>query len=100
MKWNSQAKMKAAAPNDTEEDANDVGFLIYREVQLRKSEAAAAESKNTSSASIHQRRTSTRKRTPVQSQSRESLPSHQNSKRNKRESSVEEHRSKKKVGKK
>ncbi len=106
-KQRAQAKkMKAAAeaaPNDTTgEDDDDVGVLIYREVQLRKAESAA-ESKNTSTASTH-RRTSTRKRTPVQDQNGESLPSSQQqtgaSKRRKRESSVEEVRPKKKVAKK
>ncbi len=42
-----------ASTNIVEED--DVGALIYREVQLRKAEAAAAaaKSKKTSSASAH-----------------------------------------------
>ncbi len=65
---------KAGSPKDDGED--DVGALIYREVQLRKAEAAAAaanESKKTSSASAH-RRTSTRKRSPVISRNK-SLPS-------------------------
>ena len=75
MSTKSQAKEKAA-PNDSGEDDDDVAALIYRESQLRKAEAAAAaaERKKTSSASTHHR-TSTRKRTSVKSQSKESLPS-------------------------
>ena len=108
-KRNSQAKMKAAAPNDItgeeEDDDDDVGALIYREAQLRKSEAvatAAAESK-ASSASTHQRRISTKNRAPVKSQSRGSLPIPKrrvNLKRKRPESSTEEGRPRKKVIKK
>ena len=64
----SQAKGTAAlASNEAVEE--DVGALIYREVQLRKAEAAAAaaKSKKTSTASTH-RRTSTRKRSSVKNQ--------------------------------
>ena len=48
---------KMVAPNDSREDDDDVGALIYRESQLRKAEAeaVAAESKKTSSASTHHR---------------------------------------------
>ena len=61
----SQVKVMAvtAAPSDTGENSgsDDVGALIYREVQLRKAEAAAAaaaEHKKTSTASTHQRTSS------------------------------------------
>eukprot|EP00985_Skeletonema_marinoi_P004674 scaffold2027_cov148-Skeletonema_marinoi.AAC.3 len=67
------------APNDIRErdDDDDVAALIYRESQLRKAEAAAAaESKKSSSASTHHR-TSTRKRPPVNSHGKESLPRQQ-----------------------
>ena len=105
----TKQKMKAAAEaarNDAtgEDDNDDVGALIYREVQLRKAESAAKKSENTSTASVHQRRTSTRKRTPVHNQSREPLPSGQQhsgaSKRMKRGSSDEDNRLEKRVAKK
>ena len=109
-KRNSQAEMKAAAPNDAiGEDDDDIGVLIYREVQLRKAEAASTadgESKkeaSTASFSAYQRRTLTRKRTPVQNRSSESLPSPQsngNFKRKKRLCSNEGGRPRKKVAKK
>ena len=52
-------------PNDsTVEEEEDVGALIYREVQLRKTEAVAEKKISTASAHRH-RRTSTRKRSPV-----------------------------------
>ena len=37
----SRAPKKKMAANDTGEDDDDVGALIYRESQLRKTEAAA-----------------------------------------------------------
>jgi hypothetical protein len=73
----TQAKKAAVAPNNIsgggEED--DLGVLIYKESQLRKAEAAAiaVESKKTSTASTH-RRTSTRKRSPVNNQGEKSSP--------------------------
>ena len=60
-----QSKAKnVVAPNNSEEE--DMGVLIYREIQLRKAEAAAiaAESKKKSTVSAATR-TSTRKRTVV-----------------------------------
>ena len=68
---------KTGSPNDGDkDDEDDVGALIYREVQLRKAEAAAAaaESKKTSSASTR-RRTLTRKRSPVTNKVDTSSPS-------------------------
>jgi len=59
------------ASNESREDDDDVGALIYRESQLRKAEAAAAaaERKKTSSASSRSRhRTSAGKRSSVNKQ--------------------------------
>ena len=90
-------KAAVAAPSDSidsseEDDEEDVGALIYREVQLRKAEAAApAAARRTASTTHH--RTSTRKRTsPVATNKVKELPSSQRksvSKR-KRECSLED----------
>eukprot|EP00986_Skeletonema_menzelii_P018120 scaffold25189_cov63-Skeletonema_menzelii.AAC.1 len=78
-KQKAEQAQKMVTPNDTAVEEDDVGALIYREIQLRKAEAAAAaavvaaERKNTSTASTH-RRTSTRKRSPVTNQGKEPLP--------------------------
>ncbi len=105
-----------AAPNNTyayeDSDGDDVGALIYREVQLRKAEAvaaaaaAAAECNKTSTASTHQR-TSSRKISPIENQTGagESLPSLQRKgamamKRRKQESSNADDRPRKKWVKK
>lgn len=61
--------------NDSTTEEDDVGALIYRESQLRKAEAAATTAeRKTSTASTHQRRTSTRKRSPVTNHEDISLP--------------------------
>mmetsp|Transcript_14646 Transcript_14646/g.30044 ORF Transcript_14646/g.30044 Transcript_14646/m.30044 type:complete len:184 (+) Transcript_14646:162-713(+) len=57
----SQAN-EVVAPNDNEDD--DIGVLIYREFQLRKAEAAAAAERKTKS-TASTRRTSSRKRLPI-----------------------------------
>ena len=62
--------------NDSTDEEEDVGALIYREDQLRKAAEAAAtasERKKITTASTHQR-TSIRKRSPVTKQEKESLP--------------------------
>eukprot|EP00984_Skeletonema_dohrnii_P036404 scaffold37333_cov155-Skeletonema_dohrnii-CCMP3373.AAC.1 len=91
------------APSNSKED-DDVGALIYREIQLRKAEAAAAaaESKKTSTASTHHR-TLTRKRLPVTNQGEESLPRPQRrvaTKGRKRDASLDQDQPKEKVAKK
>ena len=85
------------ADNGGEED-DDLGALIYREIQLRKAEAAAAaaEKKKTSTASTHHL-TSTRKRLPVEHDDKP-LPSPKRNdatKRRKREASLGNDRPKK-----
>ena len=88
-------------PNDSSVE-EDVGALIYRESQLRKADAAAraAESKMTSTASTHHR--TSRKRSNVTSQSKESLsiPQRKGSTKRKRDSSLENDLPRKKDGKK
>jgi hypothetical protein len=102
-KYIKPSKM-VVAPNESGEDDEDMGVLIYRESQLRKAEAlAAAESEKKSTASSR-RRTSTRKRSPVNNQGKKSLPSPQRKsalRGTKRESSsLEEGQPRKKVTKK
>ena len=98
-----QSQGLAKTAESPKKGTEDVGALIYREIQLRKTEAAvaASERKQTSTASTH-RRTSTRKRSPVASQGKEPLPSPQrkSASKRKRDSSMEEDHTRKKVAKK
>jgi len=89
----SQATEAIAPNNSGGEEEEDLGALIYRESQLRKAEIAAEAGKRSLLSAPTPRRTSTRKRTPV-NHGEKSLPSPQRkgvgaSKRRKRESSPE-----------
>ena len=88
--------------NNDGEEVDDLGALIYREIQLRKAEAAAAvaEKKKTSTASTH--RNSTRKRLPFEHDDKP-LPTPKRNdatNRRKREAPMGNDRPKKKVAKK
>ena len=98
----SQAK-EVVAPNDNEDD--DIGVLIYREFQLRKAEAAAAAERKTKS-TASTRRTSSRKRLPINYDESEKsiIPSPQRNivtkARSKRKSSLDEDGARKNMAKK
>ena len=92
----------ATPNNDSTGEEEDVGTLIYRESQLRKAEAKAAERVKASTTSTHQRRTSTRKRSHVANQVEQSFPNpkRRGESKRKRESSIAEDSPRKKVAQK